>query len=1253
MGDIMKNSIKQKESGDLCQKAEALLKEKSLKTALPSSDSDKAKLIHELGVSQIELELQNAELLHALGEARCANDRYTELYDHTPIGFITLTPDGCILEANIPASALLGKERTKLVNNRFGLFISEEERPGFNFFLDSIFKTETSQTGEVVLLAGKEGFPRSIQLTGIRNGTDEQCRVVMVDMTENKQAQKQLYDSEQRFRSYFELPFTGRAITSPDKGWVEVNQGLCDMLGYTKSELLKTNWAELTHPDDLEADLVQFDLVMSNRSEGYTLYKRFIHKDGHAIYSHHAVQCVRNQDTKVAYFVTIILDISELKQVEESLFVQKEQYRDLFENSLVGILVIDREGIFRMINPTAANKFALPQDEIVGKSIFDLNPPDTAQKYIEFNRTLMDSGGQREYEDSFRINGEQRTFLIFDKALVDERGVCDAIQSTSIDIIERKHAREKLIKSENNLLNAERIGKTGSWDYNVSTDTAIWSENMFRIFDVDPKIPTELVFKYFVENIVHPGDREYVLSVFTDALNGIRPYDLEYRVIKKDGNIQVIHALAETYRDENGYPTRMIGRVEDITERKRLESVHNFLITNGYPGSGENFFESLAKYLSEILGAEYICIDKLEGDGLTARTVAVYNEGKFEPNVSYTLKQTPCGDVVGKTICCFPENVCELFPNDEALQELKAQGYIGTTLWSFDAKPIGLIAVISQKPLNNIAFAQEALKLVAIRAAGELERNLVEDELRMAKEIAEENEARLKMAQEVSKSGAFDWNILTDTFYWSDEFLKLFGLPENTKAGFEAWAKALHPDDVENASRRIQEAIENHTDLLSDYRIIIPGNGIRWIRSTGHTVYNNDKPIRMIGLCMDITYQKSVEQELLHAKEKAEESDKLKSAFLANMSHEIRTPMNGILGFAGLLKETNLAGEEQQKYIRIIEKSGARLLDTINDIIDISKIESGQIEISVSLTNVNEVIESYYDFFKPDAELKGLQIFFQNSLPSKAAEILTDSHMLDGVLTNLIKNAIKFTDKGTIEFGYSLAESGEAIITNNPQETFLRFFVKDTGVGIPGDKQEVIFERFIQADISDSKALQGTGLGLAISKAYVEMLGGKIWVESKEGKGSIFYFTIPYKTGKPKQSNRRKVMLQEGLSLQIKNLKILVADDDETSGLLIIEMIDRNKNEILYVTSGDQAVEHCRQNPDLDLVLMDIKMPGITGYEATHQIRQFNKDVVIIAQTAYGLSGDREKAIASGCTDYISKPINRNEFQRKIQSYFS
>ena len=382
--------------------------------------------------------------------------------------------------------------------------------------------------------------------------------------------------------------------------------------------------------------------------------------------------------------------------------------------------------------------------------------------------------------------------------------------------------------------------------------------------------------------------------------------------------------------------------------------------------------------------------------------------------------------------------------------------------------------------------------------------------------------------------------------------------------------------------------------------------------------------------------------DLQQAKAKAEESDQLKSAFLANMSHEIRTPMNGILGFSSLLKSPHISGENQQKFIEIIEKSGNRMLNIINDIIDISKIEAGLMNVTIKASNINEQIEYIYTFFKPEIEAKGIQFSFKNTLPKQEAIIKTDREKLFAILTNLVKNAIKYTNKGSIEFGYILKKNDE-----------LEFFIIDTGIGIPKDRQKAIFERFIQADITDKMARQGAGLGLSITKAYIEMLGGNIWVESNEGIGSTFYFTLPYDAQLIKNNSTKETKEINTIENPIRNLKILIAEDDETSKMLLSIIVSEFSNEIITVKTGTEAIDVCHKNPDLDLILMDIQMPDLNGYETTRHIRQFNKEIVIIAQTAYGLFGDRELSLEAGCNDYITKPIDKIELKSLIHKYFN
>ncbi len=398
---------------------------------------------------------------------------------------------------------------------------------------------------------------------------------------------------------------------------------------------------------------------------------------------------------------------------------------------------------------------------------------------------------------------------------------------------------------------------------------------------------------------------------------------------------------------------------------------------------------------------------------------------------------------------------------------------------------------------------------------------------------------------------------------------------------------------------------------------------------------------------MDITERKKAEQDMIstnrqlrYAKEKAEESDRLKTAFLANMSHEIRTPMNGIIGFTNLLAKPSLSEESKQVYIDIINKSGERLLDTVNDLIDISKLETGQVNIVIDNTPIDELLDNLYHFFQQEASEKGLHLSCNKGSSKDKLIIRTDEQKLNSVLTNLIKNAIKYTLKGTIEFGYSLAATGGS--------KMLQFYIKDTGIGIPENRQEAVFNRFEQADIDDRNAYEGSGLGLAIAKNLVELLGGKIWVESLPGSGSTFYFTLPLVIADKQETvNIEAKPVKEDPNLP-GLLKILIAEDDIASYLHLSILLKELTRELLHVTSGKEAVEVCRNHPDIDLVMMDLKMPLLNGLEATRKIREFNQTVPIIAQTAYALVGDRNEALEAGCSEYLSKPIIVEELMEKL-----
>lgn len=419
----------------------------------------------------------------------------------------------------------------------------------------------------------------------------------------------------------------------------------------------------------------------------------------------------------------------------------------------------------------------------------------------------------------------------------------------------------------------------------------------------------------------------------------------------------------------------------------------------------------------------------------------------------------------------------------------------------------------------------------------------------------------------------------------------------------------------------------------------IDKNGVKKEVETSVSYIDFKKGKAVQGVIRDISERKKLITDLIEAKEKAEESDKLKTAFLTNIRHEIRTPMNGIMGFTELLKQPGLTGEEQQEFIGIIQKSGNRMLETISNLVDISKIETGQVIIQNSEINIPKQLEYLHSFFKPQADEKGLQLILNCKLPAEYAVVKTDIQKLDSIFNNLINNAIKFTDKGKI------------IIGCGHEKNRLVFYIQDAGIGVPEARREAIFNRFVQAEISYTRNFEGSGLGLPIAKSYIEMLGGTIWLESEEEKGSTFYFTLPFQTEDNLMQKNELQSSPEEPKRMNKKMKILVAEDDDTSYLYIETLLEEYNYEIIRSKTGIETIELCKNNPDIDIILMDIKMPEIDGYEATRKIRQFNPGIIIIAQTAYALEGDRQKAIDAGCNDYIPKPIRKDELLNMINRF--
>lgn len=415
-----------------------------------------------------------------------------------------------------------------------------------------------------------------------------------------------------------------------------------------------------------------------------------------------------------------------------------------------------------------------------------------------------------------------------------------------------------------------------------------------------------------------------------------------------------------------------------------------------------------------------------------------------------------------------------------------------------------------------------------------------------------------------------------------------------------------------------------------------------WMEKTKIPIRDERGIITMVlGIYKDVSEAVRIQNELKEARDRARESDRLKTAFLANMSHEIRTPMNGIVGFVNLLRDMEVGEEERDLYLKQIEQSSFQLLHIVDDIIDISKIESGQLKIYNRPVRINGIMDELYSTFfhriRGDAPgEKKVTFLLEKGEQSADFTAVLDDNRLRQILNYLINNAIKFTEKGSITFGYT--RRGKRLI---------EFFVRDTGIGIPEDQMDLVFDRFGQIRKSDDPYASGTGLGLAISKSLVELMGGEMWVESEVGSGSAFYFTLPLVRESTGRDHEVPIAHK---SYQWAGCKILVAEDEELNWMFIREMIRKSGAEVARARNGIEAVRMAGEwQPDV--VLMDLKMPEMDGIEATREIRAFDHRMLIIAQTAYVMADEKLESLQAGCDHFITKPLDRTVLMELIDHY--
>ena len=970
-----------------------------------------------------------------------------------------------------------------------------------------------------------------------------------------------------------------------------------DLLAVPPSEIIGKKFQNLM---PIEVIQTCFEAIEEAEQKGWSIGKQYsLDLPSGKHWFELSVSSIKENSETDKRYILLARDISDRKQVENDLKENKDNLQSIFDSVSEAIYVLDENGIFINVNKGAEEMYQYSREELIGQSPQSVAAPGL-NDLDEVNR-IMQSVVENGIPISFEFWAVRKNGEIFPKEVVANRGKHmgkDVLIVTARDISERKKTENELKESEDKLKNI----------FNLANSGIILADLEGNFIDFNswwPKM-TGYSQEEFIKaknfGITHPDDLEKSKMWLTQLINGeIDKYQLEKRYLRKDKTIFWGELSVSAIKDKDNKITSTIGIVTDITERKLAE---------------ESLRESEEKYRGLVENSPDGIITYIE-DKITYVNAEALRIVKAEDN----------DQIIGKSVLDFihPDSLESVI---QRMVEVIADEHASMIV---EEKLISLTGESIYAELKAIPTIFEHQNAVQVIIHDITERKRAQDKIKQLSQAVEQSPVAIEITNTKGIIEYVNQKFVETTGYTYEEIIG--NNPRMLKSG--------HTSDSEY--KQLWKTITSGNEWFGEFNNKKKDGTLYWESASISPITNEKgKTTHYIAIKEDITERKIIEKKLIKAKEKAEESDRLKLAFLANMSHEIRTPMNGILGFTELLKAKKLSGDIQQEYINIIEKSGKRMLNIINDIISISKVESGQIEVTTSETNVNEQIEYLYTFFKPEAEQKNISLFLTKELPSKDSFIKTDREKLYAILTNLIKNAIKFTNDGSIEFGCE--RKGD----------YLEFFVKDTGLGISDSQKKIIFERFRQANDTISRTHEGSGLGLAISKAYVEILGGNIWVESKEGKGSSFYFTLPFHT--EYEVTEKKVVEQEKSyskeENKIKNLKVLIVEDDAISKLLITIAVKPFSREIIRVSTGIEAIEACRKNPDIDLVMMDINLPEMGGYEATNEIREFNKNLVIIAQTANGMQSDHDKAIAAGCTDYISKPINITTLSTLICKYF-
>ncbi len=866
----------------------------------------------------------------------------------------------------------------------------------------------------------------------------------------------------------------------------------------------------------------------------------------------------------------------------------------------VGIgVVVNR--VIRDVNPRLCDIFGYRRQELLGRNSRILYASDEDYRYVgrEKYRQIAEYGTGT-VETRMQCRDGRVIDVLLSSSPIDSSDLLKGVTFTVLDITAGKQAEIRLRESEEK--------------YRSLVEQSI--QGMIIGRDNPPRIcfaskPMESIIGYTpgelmafsseeLLSMVHPDEREIYYRTFRERIAGrLQQIRREFRMIHKNGQVRWVELFGTTIFYEGAPATQTV--MVDISERKYAEEE---LLESG---------EKLKKLFDNIR------------DGLFVHAVTDSgSHGVFE------MVNRSASEILGyseqELLGMFPEDIyAPVSPDAGIALEMSLLDHSGSQLFEAVLVHKNGTRVPVEVRTSRIELSGRECTISTVRDITGRKRS--HEELR-----------KIATAVQQSPTVVVMMNAEAEIEYVNPRYTELTGYRASEVLGkYPAIMQAgMIPRDQYNRMwKTLKRGRVWRGELLDRKKSGEP----YWENIIIAPVKNDQGVIaNYVALAEDITEQKRLWSELVAAKEKAEESDRLKTAFLANMSHEIRTPMNGILGFSELLKDPLLSGSKKDEYIELIGQSGRRMLCILNDLIDISKIEAGEITLQYTDVCLNEVFHDLQAFFEPQATRKGLYLRCGKQLDFSDFHIETDRVRLTQILTNLLQNALKYTLSGGIEFGCT---------KKNDQ---LEFYVRDTGIGVPDHLKERIFDRFLQGHADVACKHDGVGLGLSISKSLVELLEGSIRLESSEGKGCVFYFTHPYRKVRRQEKERKPLSAPPGQKFK-QDLCILVAEDDNVNRILLEKVLGGKHIDVVATVDGCQAVREVRQNPRINLVLMDIRMPGMDGYEALREIKGARPELPVIAHTAFALPEDKKNALDAGFDAFLTKPVNIDELFGLIRRF--